>query len=353
MSDDEPRPSLAELAARALRRGEPLAVPRAVEAGERAAHLALLTKTLRDERTRVWRRRSGVSLALAASLIAAFGLRALLERPPSVATSTAPAPSRYEIRTESSGGHGDAIHAGGHLRAGAPGTTIVIATGTKLSLAADAALDVVEEGPTQIFALEAGAVHADVAKLRAGERFLIRTADVEVEVRGTSFRVERLRLALGCTPEIHTRVVVDEGVVVVRHGEVEARVSAGESWPPPCAMPAIAPAVPAAPAPATRSAPVGPPGAPSSSTLAAANELFERAEAARKGGDPRGAVVLFDRLLVQYPSSPLVEHATVERMRALDATDRSRAVAASREYLARFPRGFARAEAEAILAIGP
>jgi hypothetical protein len=40
-------------------------------------------------------------------------------------------------------------------------------------------------------------------------------------------------------------------------------------------------------------------------------------------------------------------------MRALDQFDRARSVVAAREYLARFPRGFARGEAEAIVALGP
>ena len=49
-----------------------------------------------------------------------------------------------------------------------------------------------------------------------------------------------------------------------------------------------------------------------------------------------------------YPRSPLREAADAQRMNILAGIDRARARAAAREYLARYPRGFARADAEAI-----
>ena len=78
--------------------------------------------------------------------------------------------------------------------------------------------------------------------------------------------------------------------------------------------------------------------------------MFARAIAAKRAGDPSGAVAGFDRFLARYPGSPLAESATVERMRALRSIDPARAVAAARSYLARYPNGFAHAEAEAIVA---
>jgi ferric-dicitrate binding protein FerR (iron transport regulator) len=386
---DEPTasasPSLAELAARVLRGAE--LAPRAsgereqaeIE-GEREVHLALLARAIREERAHASRRRwTGAALAIAAVLVAAVGLRAIVATQgaapeasvPRVASSTT-----YDVRVEGGGAAeivrgaspsaergADAVRAGDRVIGKGAGVTVVVASGTKLTLDQGADLAVVEEGRAQVFALAAGNVRADVAKLHEGERFVVRTADTEVEVRGTSFRVERVDVAPPCRPELHTRVVVSEGVVVVRHSGLEDRVKAGEQWPSPCPAPAGETGTSAAPSSSAHAthgehASAATPGnaappASAGSALAAANELFARAESANKHGDAKGAVVLFDRLLAEHPSTPLAEPATVERMRALDTYDRGRAVSAARDYLAKFPRGFARAEAEAILALAP
>jgi hypothetical protein len=178
---------------------------------------------------------------------------------------------------------------------------------------------------------------------------------------------------------VHTRVVVYEGVVSVKAKTGDVRVAAGESWPtcPPVvkeplptptaiataletATPAPAPSPPVV-ATALETPPVAPPvattlDAPESAhaappALADANDLFARAAAARKGGDPRKAVALLDQLLNDNPKSPLAQMAAVERMRALDGYDHGRAVDAARDYIRRFPNGFARGEAEALLAV--
>ncbi|HVW27962.1 MAG TPA: FecR domain-containing protein [Polyangiaceae bacterium] len=78
--------------------------------------------------------------------------------------------------------------------------------------------------PDEVVELEAGRIHVEVSPLGRGERFRVRTADGEVEVRGTAFDV-----------------VADDGYlsdVVVQHGRVEVRsgaeasrtLGAGESW---------------------------------------------------------------------------------------------------------------------------
>jgi hypothetical protein len=357
---DEPKPSLADLAAEVLRGAE-----RDVTVDhdhDREVHLALLAATVREERARARRRQwTGIALGIAAVLVAAVGLRSALKgNGPST-----PAPdgvtARYGVTVSGTGADiaragapqasatADPLHVGDRVTAGSGSVAVLVATGTKLTLDDGASVAVVEEGRAQIFGLRAGNLRADVAKLHEGERFLIRTADTEVEVRGTSFRVEQVDAVPSCHPDLHTRVVVSEGVVVVRHAGVEDRVGAGERWPAACA--AVAPS-----GGGSNAAPPTPgvvPPASSASKLAAANELFLRAESASKSGDPRGAVKLFDRLLADYPTTPIAESATVERMRALDKIDRVRAVSAARDYLARFPRGFARAEAEAIIALSP
>ena len=377
MSGDR-TPSLTELAARVLREAEmtlPTGVPPTKE--ERAAHLVVLVDTIREERARASRRRwLGGSLAVAASVALAFGLRGLSSDPSKVALAT-----RYDVHVEGAAAeiirHAGAsaptttstdpamLHTGDHARAPRGSVAVLIATGTKLTLDPGADVAVAETGSTQIFALESGSLRADVAKLHGAERFLVRTDDTEVEVRGTSFRVERVDTPSPCMPELRTRVLVFEGVVVVRHAGIEARIAGGGVWPAACDPssvdraeraplpgPALAPTASAPRVSSGATSSVLPP-AGSASQLAAANELFGKAEAARKSGDARGSVALFDRLLAEHPSSPLVEHATVERMRALDQVDPQRAVAAARDYLARFPRGFARSEAEAIVAFAP
>ena len=386
--------SLARLAARELRRAE-AEVPARAE-GERDAHLALLAASVREQRSLASRRRWAVgAAAIAATLLAAVGLRGVLLRDRGVAPSRAALSTPYDVHVDGAGpddihhgvaavpGAPERLRAGDHVTSRTGLVAVVVATGTRLTLDQGADLAVVEEGNAQVFALRAGNVRADVAKLHEGERFLVRTADTEVEVRGTSFRVERVDVTPECHPDLHTRVIVSEGVVVVRHAGAEDRVKAGEQWPAPCAptpapaesstgqlvgvapaRPASAPASPALTAPSASSPALLPSGvsplpsaaparAASVSKLAASNELFASAQAARRGGDPRAAVGLFEKLIAEYPASPIVESAIVERMRTLGPIDRAASVAAARDYLARFPRGFARGEAEAIVALGP
>jgi hypothetical protein len=78
--------------------------------------------------------------------------------------------------------------------------------------------------PDEVVLLESGSIHVEVSPLGAGERFRVRAADGEVEVRGTAFDVD-----------------VENGhldAVTVQHGRVEVRgasvaaatLAAGEGW---------------------------------------------------------------------------------------------------------------------------
>jgi TolA-binding protein len=74
--------------------------------------------------------------------------------------------------------------------------------------------------------LDDGKIAVQVAKLESGERFRVKTADAEVEVRGTRFDVgaDRGRLA---------SVDVHEGSVEIRRIDQQVIIlSAGESWAP-------------------------------------------------------------------------------------------------------------------------
>jgi ferric-dicitrate binding protein FerR (iron transport regulator) len=221
------------------------------------------------------------------------------------------------------------------------GTGVLLREGTDLTVAAD--------GASQVLRLDEGSIELHVAKLKANQRFLVDTVDSEVEVRGTRFTVAVVPPDSACGAGVRTRVAVTEGVVVVRHAGNEDRVPAGTQWPVGCPAAAPAPAVPPDRAPVA----LAPTAAAGGSTLAEQNDLFARAVSARRRGDVRDAVALLNRFSASYPSSPLAEGVLVERMRILRATARPRSAAVAADYLARYPNGFARSEAEAIVAEGP
>lgn len=266
--------------------------------------------------------------------------------------------------------------------------------GTSLTLEAGGALTIVQQDSTRRFSLATGAVRARVAKLAPGQRFLITTADAEVEVHGTEFRVATADADPTCGGGSHTRVSVVEGVVSVRTAAGEIRVPAGGRWPTDCAPSAAtgggtaqapapstvspgasaarlsgaAPARPRRKVPprsvATDSAnatttsptssgalttttarPQAPIAASGQEALAVQNDLLLGAMRAKRQGRPREAVQQLAELITRYPAGPLLEAAMAERMRTLGTLDRVGAAAAAEGYLMRFPRGFARDEA--------
>ncbi|APR86846.1 Fe-S oxidoreductase [Minicystis rosea] len=99
---------------------------------------------------------------------------------------------------------------------GAPGeTSIRPSNEASFERRAAAGLDVVT--------LVRGTLDVTVRPLAQGERFVVRTADAEIEVRGTAFRVEaeggRIR-----------GVAVSEGTVEVRYAGFSAVIPSGGSW---------------------------------------------------------------------------------------------------------------------------
>ena len=401
------RPRLAQLATEALaaERERSFAPPSAVD---RARAIALIAGTIAGQARARRRRRwiTGSCALVAAAACAAFAVGWSRGRPrsePTAASVTASAHALVgsvavihdgrELSADSASSvvAGDRVVAAEGARAG-----VTLSTGTHLLVEGGSDLAVVEEDSTQIFALRAGAVQADVAKLHAGERFVVRTVDAEVEVRGTSFRLSLAAPDPSCGQGTLTRLHVAEGVVVVRARGVEQRVAAGESWPAGCAKddgaatgaaapPSVtgngalaiaatdgpkdadAPLIAASTRPSTSSAkPVagsdataiattaaGTSGKPSGSELQAQNDLFAQATEARKRGDAVAAIADYERYLARYPQSALAESATVERMRLLASLDRGRGGIAAKAYLAQYPGGFARAEAEELAARAP
>jgi hypothetical protein len=202
--------------------------------------------------------------------------------------------------------------------------------------------------------LGVGTVDVDLPRrLDSGKQLVIETPDVEVLVVGTAFTVD-----VGRAPGARsTRVRVRRGTVWITQGKKQLAVlNAGDDWT--SAEPARA-AAPAAPVPAA--APVkqsgrtvvsraaSPQRSTESGTLAEENRLFEAGLAARNAGDHAGAADAFAGLLARYPRSVLREQALAEQFRALERAGRSSAATiAARRYLAGYPSGFARADAERV-----
>lgn len=255
---------------------------------------------------------------------------------------------------------------------------VVLRSGSTVNVEHATRASVIEDGETERLDLERGAVTSTVTKRGPTQRFLIRTPDAEVEVRGTIFRVSRLEDA-SCG--FQTRVHVDEGRVVVRAAHEDAALERGGEWVSRCLAPAAAVASVAAsgaveaqtaPSSASRGAtspsssrqgpvaaklaPAPPsvePGPSASSDLAAQNALFADAMSSKARGDTRSALTSLEFLLDKYPRTPLREAAEAQRMMLVSGSDKARAATLARGYLNRYPHGFARADAERILHDGP
>ena len=98
--------------------------------------------------------------------------------------------------------------------------------------------------------------------------------------------------------------------------------------------------------------PLGQGRAGAASDLAGQNDLFIEGTQAWHRGDGQAALGAFDQLLARYPGGQLAENASVQRMRVLRSIAPERAASSARDYLGRYPSGYARAEAEAVLQAG-
>lgn len=365
-------PRYARLAGKVLAEREHVsAQPPAPE--DRARAIAAVQHAI-EHRARARRRARWIAgLAAAAAAVAvAGGIAHQVVRSRAVASTTAPAPisavaSAGEVHivghavagsaSVASAGRlmplidGRPLATGDHVATGHGGRVLLaFSTGTSALVQEDAEVAVDALGASEQLRLDSGSIELHVAKQAPDERFVVRTPDAEVEVRGTRFRVSIVPADTSCGGGTVTRVAVFEGVVVVRHAGTEARLAAGEQWPGSCAVASeSAASAPAAPPPASHTAPA----ASGGSTLSEQNDLFARAMAAKRRHDDATALAGFDRLLARYPRSPLAENAAVERMRLLRDTDPVRAARAARAYLATYPNGFARGEAQAIAAKSP
>jgi hypothetical protein len=236
--------------------------------------------------------------------------------------------------------------------------TLAFSNGTSVTLSEASDVAVMSQGPSERLRLDQGMIDLQVAKQLPDHRFLVDTADTEVEVRGTRFRVSIVPPDRECEGGVLTRVAVTEGVVVVRHLDKEVRVGAGERWPAGCVHDSINVASGASTSASAGHGvrgPVNALNAPTTyaSSLSDQNDLFSEAVAAKRRGDVLDAVAAYERLMARYPSSPLAESAAVERMRVLRDVSAAKAKAAADLYLVKYPNGYARAEAESVAAASP
>lgn len=197
--------------------------------------------------------------------------------------------------------------------------------------------------------LESGALSIRVDHTAASpRRLLVVLPDGELEDIGTTFSVS--------ADEGHTtRVTVQEGSVVLRlHGRAPIALGAGDAWSPPptSAPPVVAPAVtspPRAPRPKAGAAPEPPSSSAPSIPRSDAAGDFRAAMSAFNGGDQARAAALFTAFVGEHPGDSRAEDAAYLRVLAHQRAGSASATSlAARDYLTRYPRGFRRAEVEAL-----
>ncbi len=372
-------PVYARIAAKLLARA-PRALPPPAEAARARAiahlELALAAKARKRQRARAFVSAAAVAAALAA--VVGYHFRAR----PSVAVSNGATPVVAILQPTGNGAQlvtrigseplrgGSSLPLGGRLLANAAGgASLQLSTGTQIQIDQAANLTFRDAGPTERFELSEGTIHAHVAKLHPGERFIVATPDAEIEVRGTQFQLGIVTADPTCGEGTRTRLAVSEGVVEVRAQGASAFVHPGESWPAGCGQSKVTP-VSSTPVGSSTARPVvsssravslaqrptsaapAPSATPTveASSLAEQNDLFAAGMAARRQGDARTAVSKFQELMARFPSSALSEGALAESMRAEQGLDGSAAQRFARQYLQRYPDGFARHDAQAILA---
>jgi hypothetical protein len=257
---------------------------------------------------------------------------------------------------------GDVLEAGDTLDAGRGASVSLRLSSGDVRLVSGSRVEVVSTTATERrLRVAVGSVAVDLPKkLPSGQALIVETPDAQVRVVGTAFHVE---VKLDAAGKPATEVSVERGTVwVSQAGARRATLGAGEHWRSARERPAEAAPVarsepserseprerlrassrPVAPRPVRAAEPQG--------TLAEENRIYEAALAARNAGDDRRAAEGFSQLLARYPRSVLGEQSLAERFRALDRAGQvSLAVASARRYLAAYPEGFARADAERIV----
>lgn len=233
-------------------------------------------------------------------------------------------------------------------------TTVQPDDGARFSRSTSAELEAVT--------LEEGGITFSIRPLAHQERFVVKTADAEVEVRGTVFRVEALAKRIQL-------VRVIEGKVEVRFRGTTTVVALGQEWHPslealpplPVDEPASSVLAPTPRAPVSvvvpRRAPrageqrTDPPALDGGAAPATEDASKSFAEGVRmiERGDYGAAADQLEGFAAAHPKDESAEDAAFLAIVSLQrAGRRASAAAAARRYLVRYPRGYRRAEAEVI-----
>lgn len=387
-------PSYARAAARLLREiRQPDHVPSAAARARSLSTIERALATKQERERRLWL--ATAAAAAAVFVLVVIGIASRMASPPGqdmVSLSVAARGSGASV-TDTRGTHAltDQVElaAGSSVSTSKSGRAVFhLSTGTRLALGTAGHISVASVDRVQRFRLTQGALDAHVAKLKSGERFVIETLDAAVEVRGTAFRVTILDLDAACAGGGRTRVRVTEGVVNVRSRGKSIDVRAGASWPAQCSVEPRPSAsahdgaqqkivvdaerrpkgsVAAAPRfestasreprselrPITEAAAsegIAEPEPPQRAALSHQNDKFELAVRTRQRGDHQSALGLYRDFIREFPASPLAQNARVEVMRLLARSNKTAAAKAASDYLTRYPTGFAREEAERIIA---
>ncbi|MBL8715761.1 MAG: FecR domain-containing protein [Myxococcales bacterium] len=204
------------------------------------------------------------------------------------------------------------------------------------------------EGDVERVELREGSLAIEVVHTTAHRRLLVTLPDGVLEDVGTRFVVT---VQAGHT----TYVAVREGEVILRLvGAPPVSLKAGSEWrpAPTVTVTSAAPAVSSAaapPAPVPPIAAVNKPAPSASVESDPASAELKAALATLRAGDAAGAAQRFAAFVVAHPAHPKAEDAAYLRIVAAQrASDTAGARAAAIDYLARFPKGFRRPEAEAV-----
>ncbi len=243
--------------------------------------------------------------------------------------------------------HGNAV-----VEAPSPSASAPVRTVTTVVPEGDARFVRATDGRTEIVTLESGAVDLSVRHLSAGDRFLVKTGDAEVEVRGTVFRVEAADNRL-------QNVEVVEGKVEVRFRGGTIFLTADERWDRPADARSITPK--AGPVDARSAAPTSAPIAAASAKRGPASprpvasakppveDGFVEGMGMMERGDYDAAARHLDAFSKSNAHDDRAEDAAFLVILALQRAGRAaEAVAAARRYLGAYPAGYRRAEAQAI-----
>jgi len=233
--------------------------------------------------------------------------------------------------------------------------TVAVVASARVEAGAEARWSRKTEGDLDQVDLREGSLAIEVVHATAHRRLLVTLPDGVLEDVGTRFVVT---VQAGHT----TYVAVQDGEVILRLvGAPPVSLKAGSEWraPPVVIVTSAAPPVVSVPAPPpaivpTTAAVKSP--APSASALPGAsgesdpaNAELKAALASLRAGDAAGAAQRFGAFVLAHPTHPKAEDAAYLRIVAAQrASDTAGARAAAIDYLARFPKGFRRPEAEAI-----